>query len=251
MLTIGCRGVCRIAVVLLALAVSSSAEVFDFGAMKLHGRIGYQFERIERIEHSETGSIRPEYDWGRLAATRHLASVGVAPDPNSYVGVIVGPAMYQVHNGEGETVEYDSICMGLAGSYQISFLDAHDLGCYVSSRLLVSSSDDGEITEVARNYVTEFGSSELSWSEISLMAALTQGYGALRLMAGIEYVRWDIEQEWTFPISSARDTVSVEPDESVGIVLGGEFHITDGLALNVGVKMGHQTSFQSGITFTF
>jgi hypothetical protein len=251
MLTIGCREGCRIVVVVLALAASSSAALLDFGAMAPHGRIGYQFERIERIEHSETGSIRPEYDWGRLAATCHLVSLGVAPNSNSYVGVIIGPAMYQVHNGEGETVEYDSICMGFAGNYQVSLWAPYDLGFYVSSRLLVSSSDDGEITEVARDEVTEFGSSKLSWSEISLMAALTQGYGALRLMAGIEYVRWDIEQEWTFSIDSARDTVSVEPDTSVGLVLGAGLQITDDLALNVGVKMGHQTSFQSGITFTF
>jgi hypothetical protein len=214
-----------------------------------HGRVGYRFEHIERIEYDDARPIRPRFDWGRLAGQRHLFTFGLGLSPDLYAGAVLGPAMYEVHNGEGESVEYDLFCLGLEGAWEWHGLPQYGVGGLVAGRGLVSTKDSGKITEVSRDAVTVDSRSELSWWELSLLAAVTHQVEALRLSAGLEYVLWSIEQEWS--LTSGSVTTDLEPQDSLGVVLGGRYQCMDDLAVTFDITLGHQVSFRTGVAFDF
>ncbi|MBT3192225.1 MAG: hypothetical protein HN341_06690 [Verrucomicrobia bacterium] len=214
-----------------------------------HGRIGYDFEHIERIEYDDTNPLEEEYDWGRLAGQRHLLSFGVEALEEGYVGAIIGPSVIQVHNGEGETIEYRPVCLGLEGGYRWDCLPQYRVGALFHARGLAATKDKGKITEVSRASVPAKSSSELSWWELSLLAAVTYDHEHLRMKAGLEYVAWAIEQSWTIGTGSA--TTDLEPEKNLGILLGAQYQCTDALSLSFDVTLIHQVTFRGGVSFDF
>jgi hypothetical protein len=213
--------------------------------------VGYRFEHIERIEFDDSNPIRPAFDWGRFAGERHLLTFGMQNIAGGYVGGLLGPATHEVHNGEGETVEYDTICFGAEGVWHWLLLPQQGVGGLIVTRGLMTTKDSGHITEVAAHdaAVTVDSRSELSWWELSFLASLTHTRDQVSLQAGLEYVMWNVDQKWS--LATGNTSTDLEPDTSLGLLLGGRYQCTQDIAVTFDVTLIHQVSFRTGVTYEF
>jgi hypothetical protein len=215
------------------------------------GRVYGMIERIERIEYTESDPVRAAFDWGRLAATRWLAGFGIEPDAFWYGGGIVGLGVNEAHSGEGQTVEYDAVILGMEGAYRCPLPMLPGMGCVASARYLIGLPDNGSVTYVARDTRTDGGVTELSWNELTLGVAATLDYDTLRFEAGLEYCARDIRQEWTFPDNRTSSDSTLNPDRDLGIRVGGAWPAGDLLEVRLEMTMGHQTAFRGGVQYVF
>ena len=166
-----------------------------------------------------------------------------------YVGGLLGPATHEVHNGEGETVEYDTVCFGAEGVWHWYLMQRPEVGGLLAARGLMTTKDSGRITEVSRDEVTVDSRSELSWWELALLAAGTYTRDHLSLRAGLEYVMWNVDQEWS--LSTGNTSTDLEPDSSLGLLFGGRYQCAQDIAVTFDVTLVHQVSFRTGVSYEF
>ena len=236
----------------VCLALCTLAVAAAQGLEPPRGRFYGMVERIERVEYSERAPIRAAYDWGRLAATRWLVGFGLEPDAFWYGGGVAGLGVNEVHSGEGETVDYDAVFLGLEGAYRRSLTRMPGVGFRATARFLIALPDDGEITDVARDSVTDGARAELSWNELTLGVAALLDYDAMRFETGLEYCSRDISQKWTFPDASRNTSRStLTPDRDLGVRLGVALLISEGVEARLGMTVGHQTAFRGGVQVFF
>lgn len=236
----------------VCLALCTLAVAAAQGLEPPRGRFYGMVERIERVEYSERAPIRAAYDWGRLAATRWLVGFGLEPDAVWYGGGVAGLGVNEVHSGEGETVDYDAVLLGFEGAYRRSLTRMPGVGVRATARFLIALPDDGEITDVARDSVTDGARTELSWNELTLGVAALLDYDTMRFETGLEYCNRDISQKWIFPDASRNASrSSLTPDRDLGARLGVAWLLGEGVEAHFGMTIGNQTAFRGGVQVVF
>jgi hypothetical protein len=236
---------------LLGLLAQVSANAAGMKMEEPQGVVYGVLDHLERIEYTESDPIREKFDWGRMAATHWLLGFGLKPGNGWYFGGIVGPGTTELHSGEGQTIEYSTILMGAETEYWQALSAVPGLGILARGRYVLTFSDDGDITEVARDTVTEGGRTDLTWNELLLGVAATMDYNGLRFEAGLEYVNTDIKQDWNFSDGRASSSSTLSPEDDMGLRFGSSWLISEMLEVELTLTMGHRSEFRTGVSYTF
>ncbi len=227
------------------IALTASATEPDYQA-------GYAFDRIQRIKYDEGSPFRPEYDFGRIFSTRHLAKTGATFNKVSQVNLILGTASVEVHSGEGETIQYDdSFIYGIEADYLFRELPWKNFSIRILGNYITSSFQDSSTSAVARDGKSVGSSSTLDWTEITISTALRYEFEKTRLLAGIEYAYMDIEQDRSFDDGSPGTSSTLDPEKDFGIITGIEYDLSDEWHAGFSASMFHQISFQASLFYSF
>jgi len=215
--------------------------------------VGYEAQRIERIRYRADEPLRAEHDYGRLASLTHAGVVGVTVNDILRLSASLGTMSMEVHTGEGQTFEYDGASVfGLSATYLVSKLPIPDLSAEIGVRYRAASSDDEDVTFVARDELTDDGDAELTWQETALFAVLSYRIpGGSLFRCGVESVSLDVEQDWTFDLGRSDITTTFEPESSWAFMTGFSHPILDHWLVFADVTGGHRVAFSGGLRYQF
>jgi len=215
-------------------------------------QVGYCFDRIQRLTYDESNPLRPQYNYGRIFSSRHLARTGAAFNDIWRVNLILGSANVETHSGEGETVQYDeSPIFGFEAEYVFDERPWPGFSVVLLGRYMTASFKDSNVSAVALNGQSAGSKFNLDWTEIAVSGLLRYGFEKIRLLAGLEYAILDIEQNRTFADGSPSVSSSLDPEQDIGVVTGVEYEFSDEWQAGFTVSMFHQIRFLAGVAYSF
>ena len=212
--------------------------------------VAVQYRHTNDREMDERGGVRnpPEFKHYRMASHRVLVS-GSSTLADRYT--VSGMTGLEMHASECETRDFDpALTLGFDLDVRVYDLPDCPFFVYASVACLTFSAEDGSVTHVAQHPGYQpWGSVDVDWSEFNAAVRVQLDRKKTRLSSGLRFTSVTAESTGTARGRSASG--DFEQEDAVGLFVGFEYDLSNGLAGRFRADFVDETAFSAGLHYTF